>query len=630
MAGSWRRLRGLNEKLTAQPGYALVGVLRIPQRRASPARVISRRVVVAVVALLLTAGIVYVDRDGYLDAQGDRLTFLDCLYYAAVTLSTTGYGDITPISEFARAINIFVITPLRIAFLILLVGTTLEVLTETSRQAYKIQRWRSRVRNHTVVIGYGTKGKTAVAAMVSDELVPGEIVVVDTDSGVLERAAAAGLVTVHGDATKSDVLRLAGTQHASSIIVATSRDDTAVLVTLTAREIAPKAKIVASIREAENQHLLRQSGADTVVVSSETAGRLLGIATTTPSVVEMIEDLLTPEAGLAVAEREVEQAEVGGSPRHLRDIVLGVDFQLRSVPLLSRVGADRADRLRTDMEAAAAGWPGAALLRVDSRNRVLVANGRVLLGAAIELADKPPPEAVFLGRVEGGRHVWAVRAALQPIADPDIPAEAVDLRGLGRIMDDTSSQLVSSASALLNWHDNARFSALDGAPTKPARAGWSRVNPITGHEEFPRIDPAVICLVHDGADRAVLARQAAWPERMFSLLAGFVEAGESFEVCVAREIREEIGLTVRDVRYLGSQQWPFPRSLMVGFHALGDPDEEFSFSDGEIAEAAWFTRDEVRAALAAGDWSSASESKLLLPGSISIARVIIESWAACE
>lgn len=139
------------------------------------------------------------------------------------------------------------------------------------------------MRNHTVVIGYGTKGKTAVAAMVSDELVPGEIVVVDTDSGVLERAAAAGLVTVHGDATKSDVLRLAGTQHASSIIVATSRDDTAVLVTLTAREIAPKAKIVASIREAENQHLLRQSGADTVVVSSETAGRLLGIATSTPN-----------------------------------------------------------------------------------------------------------------------------------------------------------------------------------------------------------------------------------------------------------------------------------------------------------------------------------------------------------
>jgi len=298
--------------------------------------------------------------------------------------------------------------------------------------------------------------------------------------------------------------------------------------------------------------------------------------------------------------------------------------------LLSRVGADRADQLRTDVEAATTGWANAALLRVDSRNQVLVANGRVVLGAAAKLADKPPPEAVFLGRIENGRHVWAIRGVLEAPEDPDLPAEVVNLHGLGPILDDTSGQLVSSAVALLNWHDTARFSSVDGSPTRPSRAGWSRTNPVTGHEEFPRIDPAVICLVHDGGDRAVLARQVVWPERMFSLLAGFVEAGESFEVCVAREIREEIGLTVREVRYLGSQPWPFPRSLMVGFHAVADPAEEFSFNDGEIAEAAWFSRDEVRAALAAGDWSSTSASKLLLPGSISIARVIIESWAAID
>jgi NAD+ diphosphatase len=307
-----------------------------------------------------------------------------------------------------------------------------------------------------------------------------------------------------------------------------------------------------------------------------------------------------------------------------------VDFELRDIPVLSRVGADRADQLRTDVDAAAAGWAEAALLRVDSRNQVLVADGRAVLGAAAELAHKPPPDAVFLGRIEGGRHVWAVRGALQAPEDPDVQADVVNLRSLGPIFDDTSSQLVSSAIALLNWHDNARFSAVDGSPTRPARAGWSRINPITGHEEFPRIDPAVICLVHDGGDRVVLARQTVWPERMFSLLAGFVEAGESFEVCVAREIREEIGLHVRDVRYLGSQPWPFPRSLMVGFHAQADPAEDFSFNDGEIAEANWFTRAEVRAALEAGDWSSSSGSKLLLPGSISIARVIIESWAALD
>jgi NAD+ diphosphatase len=307
-----------------------------------------------------------------------------------------------------------------------------------------------------------------------------------------------------------------------------------------------------------------------------------------------------------------------------------VDFRLQSVPLLSRIGADRADQVRTDVEAATAGWAQAALLRLDSRNQVMVANGRVVLGSAKTLADKPPPDAVFLGRIEDGRHVWAIRAPLEAPEDPEVQAEVADLRRAGQLFDEISAQLVSSAAALLNWHDSNRFSSVDGSPTKPVRGGWARVNPLTGLEEFPRIDPAVICLDRDGGDRAVLARQTVWPERMFSLLAGFVEAGESFETCVAREIREEIGLTVRDVRYLGSQPWPFPRSLMVGFHAVADPDQDFSFNDGEIAEAAWFTREEVRAALAVGDWTSGSDSKLLLPGSVSIARVIIESWAALD
>ena len=337
--GRLQRLGGLDETLTGQPGHLLVGVLRIPEERGSPGRVITRRLAIALLVVLGATLVVYLDRSGYRDVRGEQLTFLDCLYFAAVSLSTTGYGDITPYTESARLVNTVVFTPLRIAFLVVLVGTTLEVLSERSRQGWKIQRWRNKVRNHTVVIGYGTKGKRAVAARLSDDDAQGEIVVVDTDRSALEHAATAGLVTVHGDATKSDVLRLAGAQNASSIIVATNRDDTAVLVTLTARELAPKARIVAAIREAENSHLLRQSGADAVVVSSETAGRLLGLATTTPSVVEMIENLLTPDAGLAIAEREVEPSEVGGSPRHLSDIVLGV---VRDGHLL-RIGAPEVD-----------------------------------------------------------------------------------------------------------------------------------------------------------------------------------------------------------------------------------------------------------------------------------------------
>ena len=298
--------------------------MSIPGTRASPTRAIARRVALALCALLATVIIVYVDRGGYRDVQYERLSLLDCIYYATVSLSTTGYGDITPITESARLINVLLITPLRVLFLIVLVGTTLEVLTERSRQAWKIRRWRNTVRNHTIVVGYGTKGRTAIDVILGDGTGRGDIVVVDTDRHVLEQAAAAALVTVHGDATKSDVLRLAGVEHAAAIVVATNRDDTAVLVTLTAREIAPKAKIVASVREAENRRLLRQSGADSVVVSSETAGRLLGIATNTPGVVAAMEDLLSPDVGFTIAERNVERDEVGGSLRDLPGIVLGV------------------------------------------------------------------------------------------------------------------------------------------------------------------------------------------------------------------------------------------------------------------------------------------------------------------
>lgn len=324
-----RRLARLDQNLTSRPDSDLVDVLNIPEPFVSPARRIAMRVVYALGALFAAVLIVYLDRHGYRDIESapdadDPLSFLDCLYYATVSLSTTGYGDITPVTPSARLVNVLVITPLRVAFLIVLIGTTVETLTTQSRQALKIQRWRKSVRNHTVVVGYGTKGRTAVAAMISDGALTKDIVVVDEDAASLERAKGAGLVTVRGTATDSEVLRLASAQHAETIIVATNRDDTAVLVTLTARELAPKAKIIAAVREAENQHLLQQSGADTTVVTSETAGRLLGIAKKTPSVVEVMEDLLTPEAGFAISERPVEAKDVGASPRHMRDIVLGV------------------------------------------------------------------------------------------------------------------------------------------------------------------------------------------------------------------------------------------------------------------------------------------------------------------
>ncbi|WP_319943226.1 NAD(+) diphosphatase [Nocardia aurantia] len=303
-------------------------------------------------------------------------------------------------------------------------------------------------------------------------------------------------------------------------------------------------------------------------------------------------------------------------------------FQLKDVPLLSRSALDRAETLRGDEQALKEGWAQARLLRMNRRGQIRLHDGTLVLDEAVTLAAEPVPEAVFLG-VDGGSHLWAVR-------DNDIDGQLVDLRAVGESLptDDISLGVLTTAIALLNWHDRARFSAGDGTVTSPVKGGWSRISE-SGHEEFPRIDPAVICLVHDGGERVLLARQHTWPPTMFSLLAGFVEAGESLERCVAREILEEVGVDVRDIRYLGSQPWPLPRSLMLGFTAVADPEQPLAFSDGEIAEAHWFTRDEVRHALSLGAWGSvtgrtsagAEDHKLVLPGSISIARSIIEAWA---
>ncbi|MFP5023209.1 potassium channel family protein [Pseudonocardia phyllosphaerae] len=300
-------------------------MLRMPEAPPSPVRSLAIRLAIATFALLATTMIVYFGRDGYLDNNAPGpISLLSALYYATVSLSTTGYGDIVPVSPLARGINTLVVTPLRVLFLIVLVGTTVELLTERSRQSYRVQRWRSRVRDHTVVVGYGTKGRAAVETLLGDGVEPEKIVVVDTDRSRLDVASGLGLVTVSGNATRSAVLRIAGVQLATTLVVSLDRDDTAVLVTLTARELSKSISIVSAVRESENVHLLRQSGASSVIVSDETAGRLLGVATRSPAVVEVVEDLLTPDAGFSITQRQVEPAEVGGSPRHLPDIVLGV------------------------------------------------------------------------------------------------------------------------------------------------------------------------------------------------------------------------------------------------------------------------------------------------------------------
>lgn len=305
--------------------HLITSRVQLPRRIVEgPLRQVSKRLLMALGVLALTVLVVWSDRTGYHDNADDSVDFLDAVYYATVTLSTTGYGDIVPHSDGARLTNALLVTPLRVLFLIILVGTTLEVLTERTREEWRLNRWRSTVRDHTVIVGFGTKGRSAMQTLCATGLRKDHLVIVDPSNKVVEAANAEGFVGVVGDATRSDVLIRAELQKARQIVIATQRDDTAVLVTLTARQLNRGAKIVAAVREEENAPLLRQSGADVVITSASAAGRLLGLSVLSPSAGTVMEDLIQQGSGLDLIERPVIKAEVGRGVRETEDLVVSV------------------------------------------------------------------------------------------------------------------------------------------------------------------------------------------------------------------------------------------------------------------------------------------------------------------
>jgi voltage-gated potassium channel len=282
-------------------------------RERGPFGQLAMRGLFAVFLLLAVALTVWIGRDGYLDEAGGPITFLSALYYASVSVTTTGYGDITPVTNGTRLATILIVTPARILFLLLLLGTTIELLTERWRDDSRRRRWRDHVKDHYIICGYGVKGRSAARALRDDGVAADEITVIETGRIAASEATRDGYTVIIGDSTRTSTLREAKVERARAVIVATDRDDSAVLTTLTARELAPKASIVAAVREDENRHLLEQSGATSVVTSSETAGRLLGVSSRHPDTAKVVEDLLDTAHGLMLVEREVGAMEVGKS-----------------------------------------------------------------------------------------------------------------------------------------------------------------------------------------------------------------------------------------------------------------------------------------------------------------------------
>jgi NAD+ diphosphatase len=279
---------------------------------------------------------------------------------------------------------------------------------------------------------------------------------------------------------------------------------------------------------------------------------------------------------------------------------------------LARSVLDRAADHRRDDAWLAEEWdrPGTQVL-VVAGDRIAVSGDKHRLAFATP-AEAPDGERVFLGVDH------ADERAVFAVLTPEVRDDHATLREAGAFLDDREAGIAVHAIGLANWHATHPRCARCGAATEVAEAGHIRRCPQCRAQHFPRSDPAIIVLVTDDEDRALLGRGADWPPGRYSTLAGFVEPGESLEAAVRREVFEETGVVVGvDIRYAGSQPWPFPSSLMVGFYARAS-STAIEVDDNEISDARWFTRADLL--------SAAEAANVRLPGAVSISRRLIESW----
>lgn len=302
---------------------------------------------------------------------------------------------------------------------------------------------------------------------------------------------------------------------------------------------------------------------------------------------------------------------------------------LRDLPLARGVVDRDADaRVRPGLFDELAGDPLCRVLPLWN-GKTLMAGDRLALSSPETAADADL--LLYLGRTTdpdtdaepGAPVVAAVLSDAAAVAIEPDPDRWRSLRESGDLLGAGDSALLAAAVALANWHTSQQPCSRCGVGTAPELAGWARRCSACSDQTFPRTDPAVIVLVLDDDDRLLLGSNILWPEGRYSLLAGFVEAGESLESAVCREIAEESGVRVEDPRYLGSQPWPFPRSMMLGFSArvaAGEDPDDLRPDGEEIIDLRWFTREQLRK----------EAGTLLLPGTISIARHLIDLWLVAD
>lgn len=285
----------------------------------SPEQMLVSRLLLVVFLFASVIVVLWLDRAGLVDHQDGYVSFADVVYFAMITVTTVGYGDIVPIATHTRVIDALFITPIRIFIWFIFLGTAYQLVIQKVLEDFRMSQLRERLRDHVIVIGFGETGRVAAREVVSKGSSPDDIVVIDISDSCVHEAAECGYVGLHGDPTRERILLDAGIKQARAVMVCIGRDDTSVLTILTVRNLNARVRIIAVVAEDENVKLLRSAGADVTVMPSQAGGYLLAEAVANNYLTDYVLDLLTSDGRVALVERVAGPADVGKSMRELTD-----------------------------------------------------------------------------------------------------------------------------------------------------------------------------------------------------------------------------------------------------------------------------------------------------------------------
>jgi voltage-gated potassium channel len=271
------------------------------------------RVAIALGLIALAFAILWLDRGGLRDNTDGDLSFTDVIYFTMITVTTVGYGDIIPVTERARLLDAFLITPIRVFLWLIFLGTAFEFLLKRSWENWRMRKIQQTLCDHVILAGFGRSGQKAMEELISGGADVKKIVVVDCDPEAIETACQAGVATIRGDATRDEVLTAVHVERATSLIVSCGRDDTSVLVVLTGRHLSPTLRIAVAVRNVDNEDLARQAGANVVINPVSFTGLLLATSSRGEHVADYLHDLVTTEGHVVLREREARPEEVGKS-----------------------------------------------------------------------------------------------------------------------------------------------------------------------------------------------------------------------------------------------------------------------------------------------------------------------------